>query len=133
MNTQKYVIASLGASVWLFVYGFVANAIILMDYWTANSSPGLMRPEGTEIMWAIVAAMVIQGFALGYIFTKNFEAKGVGEGVRFGLLIAWFMAGIYFMVYALQPIEMGPMFVGILTDGIGYVGAGAVLAMLYKK
>lgn len=133
MNTNKYVIASLGAAVWLYFYGFVANAIVLMDYWIANTAPGLMRAEGEEIMWAIVVSMLVQGFALGYIFTRNYEAKGIGEGVRFGLLITWFIAGLYLLFYAIQPWGLAPTFVAIISDGIGYVGAGVVLSLLYKK
>lgn len=133
MNTNKYLIASFGAAVWLFVYGFVVNAIVLMDYWIANTLPGTMRPEGEEIIWAIVVSVLLQGFALGYIFTRNYQAKGVGEGVRFGLLIAWFIAGLYFLFYAIQPWGLVPTFVAIAADGIGYIGAGVVLSLLYKK
>ena len=133
MNTQKYVIASIAAAVWLFVYGFVANVYVLAEYWATNTTLGLMRPEGGEIMWAVVVSMLLQGFALGYIFTRNFEGTGLGEGVRFGLLITWFIAGLYFLFYALQPWELTSTFVAIITDGVGYIGAGVVLALIYKK
>ena len=133
MNTSKYLVASIAAAIWLFIYGFVANVIVLGNYWAANTSPGLMRAEDEQIMWAIAASMLVQALALGYIFTRNFEGKGIGEGVRFGLLIAAFVAGIYLLFYAIQPWGLAGTFVAMIADGIGYVGTGIVLSLLYKK
>ena len=132
MNATKYWIASLAAGVWIFLYGFVANTIILKDYWAAHTTPGAMRPEGEEVMWAIIASCLLQGLALGYIFTRGYENKGVGEGLRFGVLIAWFVAAIYLLFYALLPWEMTPTLVAMATDGIMYLGAGVILALLYR-
>ncbi|MDH3590080.1 MAG: hypothetical protein OEQ74_11825, partial [Gammaproteobacteria bacterium] len=103
MNTQKYVIASIAAGAWIFFYGFIVNAILLSDFWAANGNPDLMRPEGQEIMWAIVVSCFLQGFALAFIFVKGYENKGIVEGLRFGLLVAWFVASLYLLFYALQP------------------------------
>ena len=75
---------------------------------------------------------MLQGLALGYIFTRGYENKGVGEGLRFGVLIAWFVAAIYLLFYALLPWEMTPTLVAMATDGIMYLGAGVILALLYK-
>ena len=133
MNTSKYLVASIAAAIWLFLYSFVANVIILGSFWTANTSPGLMRPEAEQVMWAIVASMLVQALVLGYIFTRNFEGKGIAEGVRFGLLIASFVAGIYLLFYGIQPWGLTGTFVAIIADGIGYVGTGIVLSLVYKK
>lgn len=133
MNTRNYLIASLVCGIWLFFYGFVANVIVLADFWASQGSPELMRPEGEEVFWAIVASCLLQGLALGYIFTRGYEARGVGEGVRFGILVAWFVAAVYLLFYALQPWTGIGTVVAMVTDGIMYVGAGVVLALLYKK
>ena len=133
MNNQKYLIAGLAAGVWIFLYGFVANAIVLADYWAQSSGAALMRPEGQEVMWAIVVSCLLQGFALAYIFTRGYEGKGIGEGVRFGVLIAWFVAAMYLLWYALQPVALGDSIMGMVVDGVMYVTTGVVLALTYKK
>ena len=133
MNTQRYLIASIGAAIWMFLYGFVVNAILLRDYWEAGSTAPLMRAEDEVMMWAIVLSYLLQGFALGFIFTKNYENKGIGEGVRFGLLVAWFIAGLYFLFFALQPVELADNLLATAVDGIMYTGTGVVLSLLYKK
>ena len=84
-------------------------------------------------MWAIIASCLLQGFALAWIFTKGYEDKGIGEGLRFGLLIAWFVAALYLLFYAIQPWGMTTTLVSIVADGIMYLGAGVVIAVLYKR
>ncbi len=133
MNVTKYWIASLAAAVWLLLYGFVANVIVLGGFWEAHTSPGLMRPEDQQIMWAVIVSCLLQGLALGFIFTRGYENKGIAEGLRFGVLIAWFVAALYLLFYALQPWDNVSTAVTIVTDGIMYVGAGVVLALLYKQ
>ncbi len=132
MNVTKYWVASLAAGVWLLLYGFVANTIVLADVWASYGNASIMRPEGEEVMWAAVASCLLQGLALGFIFTRGYQNRGVGEGVRFGLLIAWFVAAIYLLFYALQPWGLAGTGIAIVTDGIMYVGAGVILALLYK-
>ena len=132
MNMSRYLIASVAAGVWIFFYGFVANAVVLADFWAANAAPGLMRPEGEELIWAIVASCLLQGLALGFIFTQGHKNTGIGEGLRFGVLIAWFVASIYLLFFALQPWTPVTTAVSAVTDGIMYLGAGVVLALLYK-
>jgi len=133
MNTQKYIIASVGAAVWLFAYGFVVYGLLLADYFAGVTPAALMRPEDQQLIMFIGLGCLIQGLGLGYIFTKNYEAKGVGEGVRFGVLIAIFVIGLYTLMYGIQPYTLQGLLSSMAVDGIMYIGAGAVLALLYKK
>jgi len=132
VNVSRYLIASTAAMVWIFAYGFVVNAILLADFWAAQTAPGLMRPEGEEVVWAMMASMAVQAFALGFIFTRGYDDRGWSEGLRFGLLVAWFVAGLYLLFYALQPWNLTSTVVSIAVDGLMYVGAGIVLALLYR-
>ena len=132
MNMSRYLIASVAAGVWIFFYGFVANVVVLADFWAAHASPGLMRPEGDEVMWAIVASCLSQGLALGFIFTKGHQNTGIGEGLRFGGLIAWFVASVYLLFFAIQPWTLVTLATAAATDGLMYLGAGVVLALLYR-
>ena len=133
MNTSRYLTASIVAGLFMFFYGFIANGVILMDYWTATANPGMMRPEGEEKLWAIGLSCVLQALALGWIFVKGYENKGIVEGVRFGVLVAWFVGALYLLFYAIQPMTAGPFLLSVATDSVMYIGAGAVLAALYKS
>lgn len=133
MNSKRYVVASLAAGAWILMYGFVVNAIVLAEFWEANTPADLMRAEADQIMWAIIVSCFSQAFALGYIFTRGYESKGVSEGFRFGLLVAWFVASIYLLMYAIQPLPMIGLIVSCIADGVMYIGAGMILALIYKE
>lgn len=133
MNNQRYLIAGIGAAIFMFIYGWVVQGILLSDFWAANMPAGSMRPDDEVMLWAIAVSCLLQGLALGYIFVKGYEGLGIGEGFRFGLLIAWFIFAMYIMWYALSPMTNIGFVVGVLTDGIMYIGAGVVLAALYKR
>ena len=133
MNTKRFLIAGVAVAVWLMLYGFVVYGILLADFWDSQGNAAMMRPENEQVMWAIMLSCLLQGLALAFIFTKGYEGKGVGEGVRFGLLVAWFIAGLYLLFYAIQPWGEVGLVASIATDGLMYVGAGIVLALLYRK
>lgn len=133
MNTNRYLAASLAVAVFIFLYGWVVHGIVLADFWAEHMVEGSMRPQGEEIIWAIAVSCLLQGLALGFIFVRGYEGKGIGEGVRFGLLIAWFIIAIYFLHYALSPMEEMAMVTGGIVDAIMYVICGVILAALYKE
>ena len=133
MNTKRYLIASIAAAAFLMLYGFVVNTIVLADFYEANTAIGLMRAEEDQIMWAILLSTLLQALALGFIFTRGYEGKGIGEGVRFGFLVAWFVAALYLLFYALQPWDTTATLVAMVVDGIMYIGAGIVLSLLYQE
>lgn len=132
MNVKKYLIASIAAAVWLLIYGFVVNGILLADFWSSQGMPELMRPEDEMVVWALLASTLSQGLVLGFIFTRGYEGRGVGEGLRFGLLAAWFLGSIYLLFYAIQPWNEASLVASIVADGLGLVGAGVVLSLLYR-
>lgn len=133
MNTKRYLLAALAGFAWLMVYGGVVNTIVLADFWAAqDTAEGLMRPEGEEIFGAIVLSSLSQALALGYIFTRGYEGRGLPEGLRFGGLVAWFVGSLYLLFYAIQPWNVASTVTAIVADGLMYVGLGAVLALAYR-
>lgn len=133
MNTKRYLMASLGVAVLIFFYGWIIHGFLLADFWAEHMVEGSMRPQGEEVMWAIVVSCLLQGLALGFIFTKGYQNLGVTEGFRFGLLIAWFIVAIYFLHYAISPMEPVALVTGMVVDGVMYVIAGVILAAVYKE
>jgi len=133
MNNQKYVIASLGAAVFIFLYGWVVYGTLLAGYVAALTPPGMYLPEGQENVLAIALGCLIQGFGLGLIYTKGHEGKGAMEGVRFGIFIGIFLLGFYVVMAGVTPMSLQASVTFAAIDTLMYVGAGIVFALLYKK
>ncbi|MEE8294785.1 MAG: hypothetical protein V3R64_03660 [Sphingomonadales bacterium] len=133
MNTQKYIIASIAASVFFFFYGFVVYALLLTDYVKGITPEGMQIPEADQSMLYIGLGCLVQGFMLTYIFIKGLENKGLMEGLRFGFFVGLFVFGIYLIWVGTSPLDVRAGLTFGIIDTIMYMGGGAVMAMLYKK
>ncbi|NND81711.1 MAG: hypothetical protein HKN50_04710 [Gammaproteobacteria bacterium] len=132
MLNKNIVLAALGGGTFIFLYGWLVNAVLLVDFWTAQAGALLMRPAGEEIMWAIAASCYLQGLVLSMIYSKGNEHTGAAQGLRFGLLAGLFVASLYLLFYGLQPWGATATAVTMLVDGLMYVGAGWVIALISK-
>lgn len=133
MNTQKYAIASLGAAVFIFLYGWLVYGLLLADYVASISPAGSMLPQAEQSILFIALGCLIQGFGLGLIFVKGYEARGPMEGVRFGLFLGIFLLGLYVLMTGISPYTLRAAITFTVIDTIMYMGAGVAMAMLYKK
>ncbi len=133
MNTQKYVIASLAAAVFMFFYGFLVYGVLLTEYVASITIPGTMVAEGEENMMLIALGTIIQAFGLGLLYTKGHEGKGMMEGVRFGLYVGIVIIGIYVLFSGVSTQTLKASITYGIIDTVMYMGAGVVFAMLYKK
>ena len=114
------------------IYGFVVHGIMLEDIYA--QAPGLWRPQAeTEalIHWILIAN-AIMAVAFSMIFAKGYENRGLGEGLRFGLLIGIFLGSVNLIFYAVQPSTLNLTIITFLADVGMTVAGGLALAAVYK-
>jgi len=133
MNTQKYVIASFIAAIFIFFYGYLMYGVLLVDYIASISNSAMMLAQGSENMTYIGLGCLIQGFGLGLIYVRGHEGKGAIEGVRFGLYVGIFLIGIYVLMAGTMPVSLRAAITYGIIDTVMYMGAGVCFALLYKK
>ena len=100
MNTSRYVIGSLAVFVYIFLFEFLYHGMFLTSQYMLVEQ--LMRPEPEFFglfHWIIIGELLM-AFFFCLIFIKGYEGKGIGEGVRFGLLI-----GIGFGVSSREAVD----------------------------
>jgi hypothetical protein len=72
-------------------------------------------------------------FFFAYIFAKGYEGRGMGEGIRFAIIITFFY---YFVVafdqFVTYPIPYGLTWIWIFTGFIQAVIFGILAALIYK-
>ena len=114
------------------LYGFVVHGILLED--TYNKVPGLWRPqaETDALMHWFFIAYALMAVPFTMIFAKGYENRGLGEGVRFGLLIGIFLGAVNLIFYAVQPSTLNLTIITFLADVGMTVAAGLALAAVYK-
>ncbi len=133
MNTQKYLITSVAASVFLFFYGGAVFGFLLPEYIAGITPAGMQIPEADVSTMYIGLGCLVQGFLLTYIFIKGLENKGLMEGLRFGFLVGLFVFGIWLIWVGTSPLDFRAGLTFGIIDTVMYMGAGAVMSLLYKK
>ena len=130
--SKRFLIHSAVVFVVFSLYGFVVHGILLED--TYNKVPGLWRPqaETDALMHWFFIAYALMAVSFSMIFAKGYENRGLGEGLRFGLLIGIFLGAVNLIFYAVQPSTVNLTIITFLADIGMTVAAGLALAAVYK-
>lgn len=106
MNVKRYVIASLVVAAVAFILDSIIRMVILEEVY--SKYPQLMGSANQlcRFFWIYIIGLLALGFLMGYIFIKGYENKGIGEGLRFGLLMGlflWFPTFCVFVTFMPYP------------------------------
>lgn len=133
MNVKHFAISVIVGFIFVFLYDWLVHGVLLME--TYNQTAQLWRPQAEmqqymPVMLGVQIAIVV---VLAWIFTRHYEGKGVGEGIRFGsymgVLLGIAMAGFY----AYMPIPAflaGAWFAASLVE---MIGLGVIFALCYRR
>jgi len=131
INIPRFALTVIAGYAFVFGFDYLVHHIMLMDIYTQTA--GLWRPEEEMSFPLMIAYNVLLIIILGFIFTRNFEEKGIGEGLRFGAAIGALMALLNAAAYIWMPIPL-ELALGWAAAGLGQgVGLGIIFSLLYKK
>lgn len=133
VNIPRFLIASIAGFLFLFGFDYLVHHIWLNEAYVEHVD--LWRPaENMESFYPyMIARQILLVWLIGYIFTRNFEEKGLLEGIRFGLPVGLLLGLIMASSYIWMPIT-SELALGWLVSGIGTgLGLGIIFALLYKK
>ncbi len=133
INSSRFVLCTVALVIFTYLFDMLVHGNLLMPLY--NETPNLWRPEadmqgmmGWCIGYHLALAMVTT-----YIFTRNFEGKGLDEGVRFGFYIGLFLAVVHAGSFIFMPIS-GQLVIGWIVASLFWgVLSGVVLSLLYKR
>lgn len=86
-----------------------------------------------EFFPLITAFQIIFVLFISFIFTTNYEEKGMGEGLRFGLFIGLFIGMMMASFYPYIPMPKELAIAWLVGGTIEGLGIGLVLSLVYKK
>jgi len=131
MNVKKWLLGSLAVYVVYIILDYIIHSVILMGTYEATSSAWRPMEEMSTVIPFIRDAVFALLFV--YIFTKEYEGKGIAEGVRYGLwigLLIW--VPIAYMFYNVLPIPYWLAFQWWVYGAIQCIICGIVTALIYK-
>ena len=131
INIPRFLLSVLGGFAFIFGFDFLVHGNLLAGTYEQTSHLWRM-PEDIIMPW-MIGTQILTAMIAAFIFTRNFEGKGIGEGVRFGLMLGAFMAVMMSSSYAWMPI---PLTLALSWAGAGLgtgLGLGIIFSLIYKK
>lgn len=133
MNTPRFIACVIAGCVFIFGYDFVVHHNLLNDLY--QQTLDLWRPvENMEEFFPFVILRIVAlSLITAYIFTRNYEGKGISEGLRFGVMLGALMGVMMASTYIWQPIPK-ELALGWAAAGLGNgLGLGIVFSLIYRK
>jgi len=132
MNRKKFFIAFIAAFVFMFLWGWLYNGVLLRDVYA--EAQNLFRPQN-EMMslfhWIIIGQALLV-FAFVSIFASGFAGGGIGAGIRLGILLEILAIGARLMIYAVQPFPAKLIVLWSVGGLIEMIIVGAIVGAIYK-
>ena len=132
MNAKRFFLAAIAASVLFAVLQYIGpNIYIQPEY---EETKVLWRSKQEVNLPLVLLADVIYGFLFTFIFAKGYQARGMAEGLRFGIYATWFVVVPQVLFhYAFQPLP-SMLAARWLAIGLGEnMALGAVVAVIYRN
>jgi hypothetical protein len=129
---KRFIIAFIAAYVFIFVWGWLLNGVLLKDVYA--QTPNLWRSQ-SEMMslfhWIIIGqGLVILAFVM--IYACGFAGGGVIAGIRLGILVEIAAIGMRLAIYAVQPFPGKLIVYGSVSGLIEMIIVGAIVGAIYK-
>ena len=128
VNVPRFLSATVAGMIVLFAYEFFVHAQWLMPEYEATESLWRSDAEMEELKsWSFVRLFLLVA-TIGYLYTKNHEGKGAGEGLRFGFAVGLVLAVVNASAYLWMPISADLA----LSWGLAGVGTGLIVGLAFS-
>jgi len=131
MNTKRFILATIAAFLFVGAYEFVLHGQLLKGIYQETAH--LWRAEGEYKMAFILISQLSFAAMMIFIFTRDYENKGIPEGLRFGLYIGLLLASIEIGTYSYMPVELSLALAWTAGMLIKCLGVGVIASLVYKK
>ena len=132
MKTKRLIPAILVTFIFIFAYEWGFHGVFLKSLY--ETTPQLWRPMAImpQYMPYLFAGQFFMAVFLGLIFSKGYENRGIGEGIRFGLLIGLLLSSGHLMWYAVSPVPALLVVYWIVGGTLEMMIAGMILAAICR-
>jgi hypothetical protein len=129
---KRFVFAFIAAFIFIFLWGWFYNGVLLKDVFAEVQS--LFRPR-EEIMslfhWIIIGQA---GLALSFvmIYATGFAGGGIAAGVRLGIMLEILAVSARCAIYATQPFPAKFLVLVSVGGFIEMIVTGLIVGAIYK-
>lgn len=134
MNVGRVVAAAVAATVWDAIYGFCVYGMLLAPEFAKYPNVYRSNEAGMAFLPMMFAGIFVAMVVATMVYAKGYEGgSNVGEGARFGLLLAVFIVCVFVGVnYATLNINKKITGMLALAAFFEWLVAGIVIGLVYK-
>jgi hypothetical protein len=129
---KRFIIAFIAAYIFLFVWGWLLNGVLLKDIYAQTSNLWRMQTEMLSFFHWILIGQALIVFAFVMIYLTGFAGGGVVAGIRLGILLEIAVIGMRMGVYAVQPFPGKLLIYASIGGLIEMIITGAIVGAIYK-
>jgi hypothetical protein len=129
---RRFIIAFIAAYIFLFVWGWLLNGILLKDVYAETPNLWRSQSEMASLFHWIIIGQALVVFSFVMIYASGFAGGGIIAGIRLGLLLEIAAIGMRLGFYAVQPIPGKLIVYGSIGGVIEMVIVGAMVGAIYK-
>lgn len=131
---KKFWTSFLVVYIMMNILNFVIHAVLLAGAYQSEAVARIMRPEQDQLMWVHFVTALVFSFFFTLVFSKGYEGKGIGEGLRFGFYVGMMCAvPMAYDSFAVYPIPYSLAIQWFFYGLLQYVILGVTAAALYGK
>jgi len=133
MNKQRFALACIAVYVVYQILGYLIHQVWLAP--TYASLAHVWRPEAEMMskMWIMFVTSAVFSVLFCYIFVRGHQSRGLGEGLRYGLIIGLFYSiPQAYDAYVVYPIPYTLALKWFLSGVVLCMILGVVAALVYK-
>ncbi|HEY4612627.1 MAG TPA: hypothetical protein VII11_06560 [Bacteroidota bacterium] len=132
MNKKVWV-GALIVFVLINILDYLVHGVLLTSsYQPIIDSGGPFRSAEDSKIYIFFINRAIQAFLFALVFSKGYEAKGMAEGIRYGLYMGVFVALTFaYGTYALFPLPYSLAMMWFLYEVVQWILAGILIAQYW--
>lgn len=131
MNIKKYILATIAAFIFIFILEWLWHGMLMKSMYETTKS--VWRPEDPAYMGYIFASQLLFALVLTFIYTKIGKHINYNRGLAFGFFAGLLLAMPQLGSYSYLPIPLSISLMWMLASLLKGMGAGLIIASIYKK
>jgi len=129
---KRFVIAFIAAFIFIVLWGWFYNGVLLKDVFAEAQSLFRPRDEMMSLFYWIVIGQAGLAFTFVLIYASGFAGGGIATGVRLGIMLELLAVSARCAIYATQPFPAKFLVLTSVGGFIEMIVTGVIVGAIYK-
>jgi hypothetical protein len=130
---KRFIIAFFAAFIFIVLWGWFFNGVLLKDVSAAVQSLFRPREEIMSLFYWIIIGQAGLALAFVMIYASGFATGGIAAGVRLGIMLEILAIGARCAIYATQPFPAKLLVLISIGGFIEMIVTGVIVGAIYKS